>query len=75
MLESSFQAFTDLIIVLNYQGLIIDSKQRSHLPHIFPGELAGQELKDVFPASAVEKLEAALKAVQQARAPATWKFP
>ena len=74
VLENSFQAFTDLIIVLNYKGVILDSRQSSHLPHIFTGELAGQELKDVLPASAVEKIEAALKAVEQARAPADLEF-
>ena len=74
VLETSFQAFTDLIIVLNYKGLILDSRQSSYLPHIFMGELARQELRDVFPANAVEKIEAALKAVQQTRAPADLEF-
>ena len=65
VLESGFQAFIDLIIVLNYDGLILDSRQGSHLPHIFTGEIAHREVRDVFPSSVVEKIESALKTVQQ----------
>ena len=65
MLESGFQAFTDLILILDYSGLIIDSRWGSSLPHIFSGEIARRELRDVFPATAVEKIEGALKAVKQ----------
>jgi hypothetical protein len=63
MLESSFQAFTDLIIVLNYDGLIVDSRWGSHLPPIFTGEIVRRELRDVFPSRVVEKIDSALKTV------------
>ena len=65
MLENSFQAFTDLIIVLNYEGLILDSQLGSQLPHIFSQDIVRRELKDVFPSGVVEKIGTALKAVQQ----------
>ena len=65
MLENSFQAFIDLIIVLNFDGFILDSKRGIHLPLIFPGEIARREVRDVFPATAVEKIEGALRTIQQ----------
>ncbi len=68
MLENSFQAFTDLILVLNYEGLILDSRLGSHLPPIFSREIVRRELKDVFPSRVVEKIEAALKSVQHSAA-------
>jgi putative nucleotidyltransferase with HDIG domain len=74
MLESSFQAFTDLIIVLNFEGLILDSRRSIQLPHIFTGDITHQELKDVFPSRAVEKIEGALKSVRQTRTPADLEF-
>jgi putative nucleotidyltransferase with HDIG domain len=69
MLESSFQAFTDLIIVLNYNGLILDSRWGSHLPPIFAGEIDHRELGDVFPSRVVEKIDNALKTVQKTAKP------
>jgi putative nucleotidyltransferase with HDIG domain len=68
VLENGFQAFTDLIIVFNYDGLILDSRRGSRLPDIFTDEIAGRELRDVFPSSAVAKIEAALKSVRQSGA-------
>jgi putative nucleotidyltransferase with HDIG domain len=69
-LESSIQAFTDLMIVLDTRGLVLDSRRSSHLPHIFTGEIAGRELRDIFPAGVVEKITGSLKTVHQAGAPA-----
>jgi len=74
VLETGFQAFTDLMIVLDYKGSIIDYKQGSQLPAIFPGGVAGRELRDIFPSSGVEKLEAALQALKQTSAPANLEF-
>ena len=74
VLETSFQAFTDLIIVLNYQGLILDSLQGGHLPHIFTGEIARQEIRDVFPSSVVEKIEGALNTIRQTGAAVNLEF-
>jgi putative nucleotidyltransferase with HDIG domain len=65
VLENSFQAFIDLIIVLNYEGLILDSRWSSHLPHIFTGEIVHREIKDVFPSGVAEKIDEALKALRQ----------
>jgi putative nucleotidyltransferase with HDIG domain len=65
MLETSFQAFTDLIILLNYEGLILDSRLGNGLPHIFNGEIAGRQLREVFPADVGENIERALKTVQK----------
>jgi putative nucleotidyltransferase with HDIG domain len=73
-LESSFQAFTDLMIVLDYRGLILDSRRSFHLPHIFAGEIAGKELRDIFPLGVVEKIAGALKTVHQAGTPANLEF-
>ncbi|MGE5464294.1 MAG: GAF domain-containing protein, partial [Syntrophothermus sp.] len=67
MLETGFQAFADLIIYLNFDGLILDSRRGAHLPPIFAGELDGKELRDAFPASAAEKIEGGLKTLQQTR--------
>ena len=74
MLENSFQAFTDLIIVLNYEGLILDSRLGSHLPPVFPQEIVRRELRDVFPSRVVEKIGAALKTVQHSGATKTLDF-
>ena len=75
MLETSFQAFTDLIIVLDYKGFIFDS-QRGHLfPPVLHGEISHRELRDVFPAGAVEEVEKALYSVQQTGTPASLEIP
>jgi putative nucleotidyltransferase with HDIG domain len=65
MLESSFQAFTDLIMVLEYTGVIIDSQQGNLFPPVIPEATAHRELRDVFPAGAAEKIVHALHAVRQ----------
>jgi putative nucleotidyltransferase with HDIG domain len=65
VLESNFQAFTDLMVVLDFRGLILDSRRSPHLPHIFSGEIAGRNLRDVFPSGVVEKINSAMKAVQE----------
>ena len=74
VLETGFQAFTDLMIVLDYEGLINDYKRGSQLPHNFPSGTVGRSLRDIFPFLAVEKLEAALKALQQTSVPASLEF-
>lgn len=75
MLETSFQAFTDLIIVIDYNGLIIDSKQGNLSPQVLPSRLAHRELRDVFPSDAVQKLELALDAVHKTKTAASLEFP
>jgi putative nucleotidyltransferase with HDIG domain len=70
VLESSFQAFTDLMLVLDDRGLILDSRRSSQLPPIFTGEIEGRALKDVFPRDVVEKFTSSLKTMQQSGAPA-----
>jgi putative nucleotidyltransferase with HDIG domain len=75
MLETSFQAFTDLIMVLDYNGLIIDSKQGNLSPQVLPGRLASRELRDIFPSDAVQKLERALDAVNKSKTAASLEFP
>jgi putative nucleotidyltransferase with HDIG domain len=65
MLENGVQAFIDLMVVLTFDGLILDCKRGIHLPSIFPGDIARRELRDVFPAIAVEKIEGALKVIKQ----------
>ena len=57
MLENSFQAFTDLIIVLNYEGLILDSRLGSHLPPIFSREISRRELREFSRPGLWKKLE------------------
>jgi putative nucleotidyltransferase with HDIG domain len=74
LLESSFQAFTDLMIVLDYRGLILDSRRSIYLPNIFSGEINGREFNDVFPTSVAEKISGSLKSVQQAGKPANLEF-
>jgi putative nucleotidyltransferase with HDIG domain len=75
MLETSFQAFTDLIIFLDYNGLIIDSKRGNLSPQVLPGNLSRRELRDVFPSDAVQKLERALDAVKKTNTAASLEFP
>ena len=74
VLETGFQAFADLMIVLDYKGLIIEYKRGNQLPHNFPGEITGREIRDIFPSSAVEKLQAALIVLKQTSAPASLEF-
>ncbi|HET9588076.1 MAG TPA: HD domain-containing phosphohydrolase [Anaerolineales bacterium] len=65
-LETVFQAFTDLIFVLDPDGLILDYKSSdSLLPFSFPGTTLDQKIKDVFPAEVAGRLEEALRMVQQ----------
>lgn len=75
VLENSFQAFTDLILVLDYKGLILDSKRGNLLPQILPGEISRRELRDVFPSMIVEKLESALKSIRHSRSAASLELP
>ena len=65
MLERSFQAFADLILILDYKGVILDSKWGNLLPAILPDEILGRELRDVLPSAALEKLEHALETVKE----------
>lgn len=74
MLETGFQAFTDLIMVLDYGGIILDNKQGALFPHILPDQISQRELKDVFPAAVVDKLERALDAARQTGTAATLEF-
>ena len=65
-LGTVFQAFTDLIFVLDPDGLILDYKSSdSLLPYTFPGGTLNQKIQDVFPADVAGKLEHALRTVQQ----------
>jgi putative nucleotidyltransferase with HDIG domain len=65
VLETSFQAFTDLMIVLDNQGGILDGRRSTYLSHVFAGGTSGRQLRDVFPTGAVDKIESALKVLQQ----------
>src|SRR5215216_7477023 len=65
-LETVFQAFTDLIFILDPDGLILDYRSSdSFLPYTFPGGTLNQKLQDVFPPDVADKLEHARQMVQQ----------
>jgi putative nucleotidyltransferase with HDIG domain len=64
--ETVFQAFTDLIFILDPDGVILDYKSSDSLiPYAFPGATLNQKIHDVFPADVAGKLEDALHTVQQ----------
>src|ERR671923_192218 len=61
-----FQTFTDLIFVLDADGVILDYKSSdSLLPYTFPGTTLNRTIQDVFPADVAGKLEHVLHMVQQ----------
>jgi putative nucleotidyltransferase with HDIG domain len=65
-LETVFQAFTDLIFILDPDGLILDYRSSdSFLPYTFPGGTLNQKIQDVFPPDVADKLEHARRTVQQ----------
>ena len=64
--ETVFQAFTDLIFVLDTDGVILDYRSSdSFMPYTFPGGILNQKLQDVFPPDVTDKLERARSMVQQ----------
>ncbi len=75
MLETSFQAFTDLILVLDYSGVVVDSQQGSLFPQVFTGNIKHREVREVFPSAAAEQIERALNAVRQGGMAASLEFP
>jgi len=65
-LETIFQAFTDFVFILDPDGSILDYRSNSSsVPVTFPGAKHSQKLRDVFPPDVADKLEHALRAVQQ----------
>lgn len=64
--DTVFPAFTDLIFVLDPDGVILDYKSSgSLLTHTFPGATLNQTIQDVFPSDVAGKLGQALHTAQQ----------
>lgn len=74
VLETSFQAFADLMILLDYNGTILEIKRGNFLPQIYTDDILNREVGEIFPAAAAEKLEQALAAVKQTGIPANLEF-
>ncbi|HJS18679.1 MAG TPA: HD domain-containing phosphohydrolase [Anaerolineales bacterium] len=75
VLETGFQAFTDLIAILDYNGFVLEGRQGNLSPKILPDEVSHRELRDIFPAPAADKLERALNSVKQTGLAASLEFP
>ena len=73
-LESSFQAFADLMIVFDPQGRVLEYKGRESAPYHFSNGILGQNITDVFPAFEVKKIERALGHVQKTGSVATFEY-
>jgi putative nucleotidyltransferase with HDIG domain len=74
VLETSFQAFADLMMLLDYNGVILESKRGNFLPPIFTDDIPNREIREVFPVAAAEKLEHYLAVVKQTGLPANLEF-
>ncbi len=73
-LETSFQAFADLMIVFDQQGKILECKGSSLSPYPVPADLLGRNIRDVFPVKEANKIEQALSHVQKTDGVATFQY-
>ena len=64
-LEVALQAFSDLNLVLDANGVVLDYKLGPFVQHGLPEITLNQRIQDVFSADLKEKFERALYAVQQ----------
>lgn len=73
-LEMTFQAFADVLIVLDPQGRILEYKGSKSSPSTFSDEIVGRQIGDVFAAQEARKLEKALSHVQKTGNVATFQY-
>jgi len=64
-LETALQAFSDLTIVLDTNGVILDYKLGPFAPYGFPEIARNRKMQDIFSNDLKEKFERALHTVQQ----------
>jgi len=64
-LEASLQARSDLIIILDAKGVILDYKSGTFPSHTFPEIMTNRRMREIFPPDLAEKFEDALHVVQQ----------
>ena len=65
-LEAILQTFTDTNFLLTPDGVILDYKSSDpSLPYTFPDSINNKKIKDIFPADLADKLEHALRTVEQ----------
>lgn len=63
--EESLQAFADLNLIINSNGVILDHKSGHFHPPPFPQILPGGKLQDILSPAVAERFDQALSAVQQ----------
>ena len=73
-LEAALQAFSDINIVLDTNGVILDYKSGALLPDAFPQITPNQRIQDVFSPELKEKFERALDSVRQTGNASTLEF-
>ncbi len=73
-LEAALQAFSDLNMVLDANGIILDYKSVPFLPHTFPEITLNRRIQDVFPPELKDKFERALHMVQQTGEADTFEY-
>ena len=73
-LEMSFQAFADLMIILDAHGRVLEFKSRESAPYSFSNTILGRNIADFFPPLEVLKIERALGHVQKTGSVATFEF-
>src|SRR5687768_6584685 len=64
-LEAALQAFSDINMLLDTNGVILDYKSGAFLPDTFPQITPKQRIQDVFSPELKEKFEHALDSVQK----------
>src|SRR5688572_6247600 len=64
-LEAGLQAFSDLNILLDGNGVVLEYKSGAFLPDGFPEIRLNQRIQDVFSPEVKEKFERVLHSVQQ----------
>ena len=64
-LEAPLQAHSDLIVILDAKGVILDYKSGTFPSHTFPEIMTNRRIREIFPQDLAEKFEDALHMVQQ----------
>ena len=73
-LELSFQAFADLMMVLDAHGRVLEFRGRESGPYAFSNAILGKNIADVFPPLEVKKIERALAHVEKTGNVATFEY-
>jgi hypothetical protein len=73
-LELSFQAFADLMMVLDAHGRVLEFRGRESSPYAFSNAILGKNIADVFSPLEVKKIERALGHVEKTGSVATFEY-